>query len=139
MPAAEAGSTKTPSWRGELALGGEDLVVADRARTGRRTRCAAASASFHEAGLPIRIAVALVSGSGNGSPVTSGAAPSAWKPRITGRLRGEAEVGVLRVAQPVRRDVAGVADRQQVVVGGVAEEVDDLERRGLLALAGGPG
>ena len=119
---------------GELALGGEDLVVGDRARTGRRTRRAAASASFHEAGLPIRIAVAMVSGSGNGSPVTSGAAPSAWKPRITGRLVAVAEVGVLRVAHPVRRDVAGVADRQQVEVGGVAEEVDDLEGRGLLAL-----
>ena len=51
---------------------------------------AAASASFHDAGLPIRIAVAMVSGSGNGSPVTSGAAPAAWKPRIPG----------LRVARP---------------------------------------
>ena len=49
---------------GELALRGEDLVVGDRARTGRRTRRAAATASFHEAGLPIRIAVATVSGSG---------------------------------------------------------------------------
>ena len=115
---------------------------AGRPGSGRRVTAAkrppdssrAASASFHEAGLPIRIAVALVSGSGNGSPVTSGAAPSAWKPRITGSPGGEAEVGVLRVAEPVRRDVAGVADREQVVVGGVAEEVDDLERRGLLAL-----
>ena len=47
---------------------------------------------------------------------------------------GAAEVGVLLVAEPVGRDVAGVADRQQVVVGGVAEEVADLEGRGLLAL-----
>ena len=84
--------------------------------------------------MPIRIAVARVSGSGNGSPVTSGAAPSAWKPCIARLAGGHAEVEVLRVAEPVRRDVAGVADRQQVVVGGVAEEVDDLERRGLLAL-----
>ena len=70
--------------RGELALRGQDLVVADRARTRPPDSSRAASASFHEAGLPIRIAVARVSGSGNGSPVTSGAAPSAWKPRITG-------------------------------------------------------
>ena len=47
---------------------------------------AACSARCHEAGLPTRIAVALVSGSGNGSPVTSGAAPSAWKPSIRGRF-----------------------------------------------------
>ena len=63
---------------GQLALGGEDLLVGHATGTGRRTRRAAASASFQEAGLPIRIAVALVSGCGNGSPVTSGAAPSAW-------------------------------------------------------------
>ena len=51
-----------------------------------------------------------------------------------GQLRGAAEFGVLLVAHPVGGDVAGVADGQQVVVGSVAEEVADLERRGLLAL-----
>ena len=94
----------------------------------------AASASFQEAGLPIRIAVALVSGSGNGSPVDQrrrALGLEAVDLRQPGR---QPEVGVLGVAEPVRGDVAGVADRQQVVVGGVAEEVDDLERRGLLAL-----
>ena len=76
-PAAEAGSTKTPSRAGQLALGGHDLVVGQRPNRPPDS-AAAASASFQEAGLPIRIAVAMVSGCGNGSPVTSGAAPSAW-------------------------------------------------------------
>ena len=44
----------------------------------------AATAVSHEAGLPIRMAVAIVSGSVTGWPSTSGAAPSAWKPHITG-------------------------------------------------------
>ncbi len=83
----------------------------------------------------MRIADATVSGSGTGAPRTSGAAPSACQPRITGSLRGSRRPGgVLAVAQPVRRDVAGVAGRQHVHVGGVAEEVDDLEGGGLLAL-----
>ena len=134
-PAADAGSTKTPSRRGELALGGEDLVVGDRAGTGRRTRRAAATASCHEAGLPIRIAVAMVSGSATGSPVHQrrGALRPGSRASAGSRV-ARPSVGVLAVAQPVRRDVAGVADRQHVHVGGVAEEVDDLERRGLLAL-----
>ena len=46
----------------------------------------AASASSHDAGFPTRIAVATVSGLGTTRPLTSGAAPSAWKPRITGFL-----------------------------------------------------
>ena len=44
----------------------------------------AAIAESQEAGLPIRMAVAMVSGSVTGWPRTSGAAPSAWKPHITG-------------------------------------------------------
>ena len=50
----------------------------------------AASASSHDAGLPIRIAVAMVSGARTGSPRTIGAAPLAWKPSIRG----------VRVARP---------------------------------------
>src|SRR3712207_8921907 len=41
---------------------------------------------------------------------------------------------LFRSALPVRGDVAGVADRQAVDVRGVAEDVDDLERGGLLPL-----
>ena len=38
-------------------------------------------------GLPILMAVAMVEGSGTGSPRTIGAAPAAWKPSIRGRPR----------------------------------------------------
>ena len=44
----------------------------------------ASTASCQEAGLPIRIAVAIVSGAATGRPVTIGAAPLAWKPSIRG-------------------------------------------------------
>ena len=94
----------------------------------------AATASFQDAGLPMRIAEARVSGLGTGAPSTSGAAPAACHAahhRLAGRVAG---VGVLGVAEPVGRDVAGVADREDVDVGSVAEEVDDLEGGGLLAL-----
>ena len=42
------------------------------------------SAAAIVAGLPIRIALATVSGCATGAPWTSGAAPSAWKPSIRG-------------------------------------------------------
>ena len=45
-----------------------------------------------------------------------------------------ARVGVLAVALPIGRDVACVADGKAVDVRGVAEQVDNLEARGLLAL-----
>src|SRR6476619_5320513 len=53
--------------RAEDALAGREPVTAS-------------IASSQRAGLPIRIAEAIVSGSATGSPCTSGAAPSAWKP-----------------------------------------------------------
>src|SRR5205085_620457 len=46
---------------------------------------AASSACFHEAGLPMRIAVAIVDGFSIGCPLTIGAAPAAWKPNMRGR------------------------------------------------------
>ena len=45
---------------------------------------AADVAPYHDAGLPIRIAVAMVSGFSTGWPRTIGAAPAAWKPIIAG-------------------------------------------------------
>ena len=45
----------------------------------------ARTAPFHDAGLPMRIAVATVCGSATTSPVTIGAAPAAWNPCIFGR------------------------------------------------------
>lgn len=44
----------------------------------------AARANFHDAGLPMRIAVAMVDGSFTTSPRTIGALPDAWKPHIRG-------------------------------------------------------
>ena len=46
--------------------------------------CWASTADVHDAGEPIRIAVAMVSGCVTGSPSTSGAAPAAWVPNIRG-------------------------------------------------------
>ena len=43
-------------------------------------------------------------------------------------------LGVLLVALPVRGDVTGVADRQQVVIRGIAQGVNNLKRAGLLTL-----
>jgi hypothetical protein len=44
----------------------------------------AASALVQEAGLPMRIAVAIVLGFSTTWPVTIGAAPAAWKPHMRG-------------------------------------------------------
>ena len=45
---------------------------------------AAAVAEYQLAGFPMRIAVAIVSGSSTGCPKTMGAAPAAWKPSMRG-------------------------------------------------------
>ena len=47
---------------------------------------AAAVAEYQLAGLPIRMAVAIVSGLSTGCPSTIGAAPAAWKPSMRGSL-----------------------------------------------------
>ena len=44
----------------------------------------ASTACVHDAGSPIRIAVAMVSGYSIRWPTTSGAAPDAWNPHIRG-------------------------------------------------------
>ena len=77
--------------------------------------------------MPIRIALATVSGFSTGWPSTSGAAPSAWKPSIFGACADLLE------ALPVRGDVPGVADRDAQPVD-LAELLVDLERGGLLTL-----
>ena len=41
-------------------------------------------APYHEAGLPMRMAVAMVSGFSTTWPSTIGAAPAAWNPNIVG-------------------------------------------------------
>ena len=51
----------------------------------RPSEASRASRAFVQlAGLPIRMAVAIVDGSGTTCPVTIGAAPAAWKPYIRG-------------------------------------------------------
>jgi hypothetical protein len=126
-------------------VGVEDLLVGDRVDPAAGV-VAGRDGLRHEAGLPIRIAVAIVSGSSTGWPRTIGAAPAAWKPHIRGVRRHGAKPrrepravsrGILLVALPVGGDVAGVADRQAVDVRGVAEGVDDLEGRRLLPLDAG--
>ena len=71
--------------------------------------------------------------------VTIGAAPAAWKPNIRGVARRDAVGGVLAVALPVGGDVAGVADRQAVDVGGVAERVARSRTRRSSGPRCGPG
>ena len=65
---------------------------------------------------------------------TIGAAPDGLEPVHLRRARGVAGREVLAVAHPVGGDVAGVADRQAVDVGRVAERRHDLERGRLLAV-----
>jgi len=91
------------------------------------------SAGIQLAGLPMRIAVAIVSGFVTGWPRTMGAAPAAWKPHILA-VSCNVQRSVLREAPPVGGNVAGVADRYRQDVGRLAEHVDDLEGAGLLTL-----
>src|SRR5579883_2352760 len=67
----------------EEPVGVEDLAVRDR-RDQPPDAEAAASAGSQLAGLPMRMAVATVSGSSTGWPRTIGAAPAAWNPSILG-------------------------------------------------------
>src|SRR4051812_39331233 len=81
--AADDGSQKTPSSLATSAYAARisaSLTASIRPPDSSR----AAIAFSHDAGLPIRIAVAIVSGCSTGRPVTSGAAPSAWKPHMRG-------------------------------------------------------
>ena len=58
--------------------------------------------------------------------------PPPGSPTCRGRRVARPASAYSRIARPVSGDVAGVADRQGVDVGRVAEHVDDLVRRGLL-------
>ena len=118
----------------QVTVRGEDLVVGDRLDEPARLVAGARSPCSHEAGLPIRIAVAIVSGCSTGWPSTSGAAPAAWKPDIRGSASIEPGGAVVAEAHPVGADVAGVADRDREEVGRPPQVLADLERGGLLAL-----
>ena len=82
--AAEAGSAEDALVPGQHLVGLQDLVVGDHVDEPPDSS-RAASACFQLAGLPMRMAVAMVSGCSIGWPRTIGAAPAAWKPIILGR------------------------------------------------------
>ena len=63
-----------------LALELRDEVTVEIAESGLEVEV-----EGEDAGLPIRIAVAMVCGLDTGPPETNGAAPAAWKPNIRGR------------------------------------------------------
>ena len=95
----------------------------------------AASAPCHEAGLPMRMAVATVSGCSTGGAAHDGSRSLGLEPehpRPASRRR-HARVGVANEASPAGGDVAGVADRQGNGIGRLAQRIDDLEGNGLLA------
>src|SRR5206468_12246848 len=84
MDAEEASSANRPSWatRRYAARMSRSLT----ARISPPDSAAAFVASSHEAGLPMRMAVAMVDGLGTGRPSTMGAAPAAWNPNMTGAM-----------------------------------------------------
>ncbi len=104
-------------------------------RSPRRSPWRPSTARSQDAGLPMRIAVAIVGGVWRSAlPGRSAPRRLAWNPNSAGGPSIVAVLRVLGVPDPVARDVAGVADRDEVQVGRSAERVADLERRGLLAL-----
>lgn len=84
IEAADAGSQKIPSVSATI-LYASRISASLTMRMSPPDSSRAASACLHDAGLPIRIAVATVSGFGTGAPRTIGAAPSACQPSIAGR------------------------------------------------------
>src|SRR5437667_290989 len=65
----------------------------------------------HDAGFPIRIAVANVSGCGTGAPATRGAAPAALYPFSRGRGAGRGGVARRRAGHPPRSRLDRLGDR----------------------------
>src|SRR6478735_6353088 len=135
-----AGLDEDALLRREVAVGVEDLLVGDgldaatglvAGGDGLLPRRRVADADRGRDGLGVVDRVAEDDRRGTGS--LEAPHPGQVGRRSRGRV-GDGLGEVLAVATPVRRDVAGVADREAVDVGGVAERVDDLEARGLLAL-----
>src|SRR5699024_2248438 len=81
--AAGGGPAKTPASAGGRLLASK-MRPCETASSQTPESSRAATARFQEAGAPMRIAVATVSGSGMGRPATKGAALSAWNPHIAG-------------------------------------------------------
>ena len=83
--AALASSTNTPTLRASSRYA-RRMSRSVTASMSPPDRSRASSALVHEAGLPIRMAVAIVDGSRTTSPRTIGAASDAWNPNIRGRF-----------------------------------------------------
>ena len=119
-----------------------------RAARGRRARiCSSVTAAMRppdssrapiarsqDAGLPMRIAVAMVSGCSTGWPSDERRGAGGLEAPHPRRGRHPAGVAVLAEAAPVGADVAGVADRDRQDVRRPAQVVADLEGGRLLAL-----
>ena len=130
-PAAEAGSTKTPSCEDRMRY----IARISRSVTSSMTPpdwSRASRANCHEAGLPIRIAVATVEGLGTTSR-DDRRCPGSLEPPHARIVRAHAVMGVLGVTLPVSGDVARISYRQAVNVWSVSQLVDDFERGSLLA------
>src|SRR6266542_1575357 len=82
--AALAGSQNTPSHRARKPYASR-IASSVTASIEPPDSSRAWIAPAHDAGLPMRMAVATVFGSATTAPLTRGAAPAAWKPRMTGR------------------------------------------------------
>ena len=95
---------------------------------------AAAVAPYQEAGLPMRIAVAMVSGFSTGMAEHNGSCAGGLETEHPRQVAQPPGILVLPVPLPVRNDVAGVAHRHAMYVGGITQNVDHLERTSFLAL-----
>jgi len=83
IEAADAGSQKIPSVSATI-LYASRISASLTMRMSPADSSRAASACFQEAGFPMRMAVATVSGFATGAPRTIGAAPAACQPSIAG-------------------------------------------------------
>ena len=132
--AALDGSTKTPS-RVASSLYAARISRSLTARMAPPDSSRAAIACCHEAGLPMRIAVAMVEGRGHDLAPHDGRASGGLEAEHSRPGAAGARLGrQLGVAPPVRGDVAGVADRKAVHRRRPAERVADLEGGRLLTL-----
>ena len=88
-------------------IGGQDLAVGHRA-IAPSDSVAAATALSHDAGFPIRIAVAIVWGPSRARRARSAPRPGPGTPSTAAARRSRRRRGT-PIAEPVARDVAGVA------------------------------
>jgi len=84
-PAADEGSTKIPS-RDAIKWYAARISLSVTASIKPPEESRASSACCHDAGLPIRIAVAIVFGFFTIFPLTIGAEPAAWNHHIAGNF-----------------------------------------------------